>query len=60
MKLLQEQNVQLTKEEMKAKYLDLLENDPTFAANQAPRKLIGKQAEVEEDEYAGIDWGISD
>lgn len=39
----------------------MLENDPYFAANQVPRKLTGKQQiQEEEDEYAGIDWGISD
>jgi hypothetical protein len=60
-RLIEEQNRQLSKEEMKAKYLNMLENDPYFAANQAPRKLMGKQQqEEEEDEYAGIDWGITD
>lgn len=44
---------------MKAKYFDMLENDPYFAANQGPRQLKGQQIE-EEDEYAGIDWGITD
>ena len=39
----------------------MIENDPYFAANQAPRKLKGRQnQEVVEDEYNGIDWGISD
>jgi hypothetical protein len=57
--ILQNQHRQLSKDELKEKYLDMLENDPNFAANQAPRKLMGKQQEVE-DEYEGIDWGISD
>ena len=59
-KLLEEQHRKLTKSEMKAKYLAMLENDPYFAASQAPKKLIGRQEEAEEDQYAGIDWGISD
>lgn len=42
--------MQLTKEEMKAKYLNLLENDPYFAANQAPRKLVGRQAAAAEED----------
>lgn len=59
MNMIEKQHKQLSKEEIKTRYLDLLENDPNFAANQAPRKLIGK-GEEEEDEYDGIDWGISD
>jgi hypothetical protein len=38
----------------------MLENDPYFAANQAPRKLMGREQPIEEDEYEGIDWGITD
>lgn len=59
MDMIEKQHKQLSKEEIKARYLDLLENDPNFAANQAPRKLVGREEE-EEDEYDGIDWGISD
>lgn len=36
----------------------MLENDPYFQANTAARTLHGKQQE--EDEYEGIDWGITD
>lgn len=59
--MLEKQHEKLSKEQFKTKYLDMLENDPYFAANQVPRKLTGKQQiQEEEDEYAGIDWGISD
>jgi hypothetical protein len=58
--VIQNQHRQLSKEELKEKYLDMLENDPYFAANQAPRKLLGRQQAEEEDEYDGIDWGITD
>lgn len=59
--MLEEQHRKVSKEEMKAKYLDMLENDPYFAANQGSRQLVGKQPqEEEEDQYAGIDWGITD
>lgn len=57
--MIQAQHRQISKEQLKERYLDLLENDPYFAANQAPRRLAGRQQE-EEDEYEGIDWGISD
>jgi hypothetical protein len=58
--MIQNQHRQLSKDELKEKYLDMIENDPYFAANQAPRKLVGKQQLEEEDEYEGIDWGITD
>jgi hypothetical protein len=41
--MLEEQHKNISKEEMKAKYLDMLENDPYFAANQGPRQLQGRQ-----------------
>jgi len=40
--MIQEQKRGLSKEELKQKYLDMLENDPYFHANQAPRKLMGR------------------
>jgi hypothetical protein len=49
----------LSKEELKQRYMDMLENDPYFHANAASRTLQGRQ-EVVEDEYEGIDWGITD
>ena len=58
--LVQNQHRQLSKEELKEKYLDMLENDPNFAANQQPRTLQGREREAVEEEYEGIDWGITD
>lgn len=58
--VLQQQHRQLSKEELRERYLDMLENDPNFAANQQPRTLQGRERQAEEDEYEGIDWGITD
>lgn len=48
--MLEEQHRKVSKEEMKAKYLDMLENDPYFAANQGSRQLVGKQPQEEEED----------
>jgi hypothetical protein len=48
--MLEKQNEKLSKEETKAKYLDMLENDPHFAASQAPRRLAGRQKMQEEED----------
>ena len=37
----------------------MLQNDPYFAANNQQRTLVGRQ-KVEEDEYEGINWGMTD
>jgi hypothetical protein len=57
--LLQQQNKQLSKAELKLKYLDMLEHDPMFQASGGPRTLKGQQS-APVDEYEGIDWGITD
>lgn len=57
MEILNERNKELSKQELKDKYLDLLENDPYFKANNLSKKLQGSSAKRE---VNGVDWGISD
>jgi hypothetical protein len=42
---------------LKEKYMDLLENDPIFKANNLNRKLHGEGVSQK---VNGVDWGISD
>ena len=54
--MLAEKNKELSKTELKEKYLDLLENDPYHKANNQQKKLMGKESR----EIDGTDWGIRD
>ena len=56
MNILAERNQTLTKQELKDKYLEMLENDPYHKANNQPKKLYGKEGR----EVDGVDWGIGD
>jgi hypothetical protein len=56
--MLRKQNeIGLSKEELKDKYMEMLENDPYYKSSlNLGRKFEGKKQNEEE----GVNWGISD
>ena len=62
MEVIEEQHTKISKDMLKEKYIDLLENDPYYKANNQARNLIGEQADLTKitQKVDGISWGISD